>query len=167
MSEYKGKLIGVRAFAKMSDAEKRVAIAKDVLLRVELENVMPRQGNFWRSDWNDSSLTPQKAINKGGCSVCAKGAIFCTWVGNFNKIDWSYARYVSERSTSFPEEILEVFPAEMLDNIEAAFEGDNYAWHVNGHLSRKYAVAFRGKASLGEIMEYLVKHGGEFPLPTI
>jgi hypothetical protein len=61
----------------------------------------------------------------------------------------------------------------MLDNIEAAFEASTYDWHYDRVKTQKYVDAFEREdedgdmigASIIELMEWIIKNDGEFPLP--
>jgi hypothetical protein len=68
---------------------------------------------------------------------------------------------------------LDVFDQVMLDNIEAAFEASTYDWHYDRVKTQKYVDAFEREdedgdmtgASIIELMEWIIKNDGEFPLP--
>lgn len=161
------ELIDKKKFEALPANKKRKAICKDVLKRLKIGLIVPENGRFFRElDSFERVGKPQKTFNKEVCHVCAKGAIMCSWVGNFNKYDWSEVLDFSEETSYgyYPQELLEIFGREMLDNIEAAFERDSFPWHANRKLSRKYTKNnFQG---MKEIMKYIVANDGEFPVPT-
>lgn len=120
---------------------------------------------------NHNKVTPQEFINENKCEACAKGSIFCSWVGNFNKVDWRLFTTIDETVDSYyPKTLLKVFPRKMLDNIEAAFEGAVYDWHYNytDKHNGSYAVAFTDYKNLDEkliaIMNNIIDNKGEFEI---
>jgi hypothetical protein len=159
-------------FDKLSINEKRIAICRDVIARINSSNIQPIYGEFFqnRRDYGEveDKETVQKMINNGKCLVCAKGALFCSWVGNFNNVDhWQFDRTYDEVESlrnSVPE-LVDIFGGEMLDNIEAAYESDTYCWHYDTSITKLYSVAF-AEYSLSDIMQYIIDNNGEFPLPA-
>ena len=168
-------------FENMSVNEKRVAIAKDVITRIKNSNLIEERGQILQGEVlvDQYKVDPKAAITSSKCEVCARGALLCSWVGNFNNVDWfemnklggsSYSTY---SSTAFPPALLNVFGREMLDNIEAAFEGRSYDWHYDHSETQEYADAFERKdenedrigAPIVELMEWIISNKGEFPLP--
>ena len=171
-------LINEKQFKLLSLAEKRIAICKDVIARIESQKIIPYSGQFWRGrdsilDSMKEKLSPQEYFNKNSCQVCAKGAIFCSWIGNFNKLGWGQADCVSEcievldekKEPRYPKEILKVFGREFLDNLEAAFEGDAYDWHYDREETLRYAVGFEGINKLGELMHNIIMNNGKLIIP--
>lgn len=165
------KLIDKIEFDALSNAEKRVAICQDVIARINVKSTIPDSGSFMKTFIPSNDLDSLKdAINTINCRVCAKGALFCSWVGNFNGVSISRYREVEpleevEYMQDVSPELVEVFGRVMLDNIEAAFEEDTYIWHYDEHETAKYMYAFRDY-DLTNIMEYIIEHKGEFPLPV-
>jgi hypothetical protein len=185
-------LIDKKTFDKLSLNEKRVALAKDVIARIEADNFKENSGELFRGAASyKTGLDPKDAINNNTCEVCARGAILCSWIGNFNEVKWNEIDHILPQSrvssplvsvyssTLFPPQILEVFGREMLDNMEAAFEATTYDWHYDENETRKYADAFCREvevegyyedtvtvgAPIIEIMEHIIHNNGEFPLP--
>lgn len=165
------KLIDQATFEQLSPAEKRIAICRDVIARIDGGLICPQNGSFFANFEliRNEEQSPQETLNTRECQVCAKGALMCSWVGNFNKADWHTLEGFDESLNyinypSYPEQLLEIFGREMLDNIEAAFEGAEYCWHYDELLTKPYADAFLGY-NLRGIMEYIIKNGGFFPLP--
>lgn len=180
-------LIDKEAFDKLSLNEKRVALAKDVIARINTENFVEYSGQLFRGPASlKTDMNPKTAINNHTCEVCARGAILCSWIGNFNKVGWdalikftpAAPRRTEYDSMFFPNQLLEVFDKEMLDNMEAVFEASTYGWHYDQHETQKYVDAFSREvegedggdtvtvgASIIEIMEHIINNNGEFPLP--
>ncbi len=169
-------------FDSLSIKEKRIAICKDVIARIDGENIVPCHGVFWPNKVPNAydmsfaeekeykeEITVKDRINGEPCKVCAKGALFCSWVGNFNEVSWSAANQsnmeeIAKLNTAAPE-LVTIFGRVMLDNIEAAFEKQAYRWHYDRLETLKYAVAFDGY-TLRDIMQYIIDNNGTFPLPT-
>lgn len=157
------KLIKAADFNKLTNAQKRVAIARDVLARINAKLIKPKDGIFFSNkyDIEDGKTTVKTFVNKTQCSVCAKGALFCSWVGNFNNFDKEDLWHVNEElGEKFPEELLNIFGRVMLDSIEYNFEGCHYDWIC------KEAVALGSKYgychNLEAIMENIIDNNGEF-----
>lgn len=165
------KLLNKEEFDKLSENEKRVAICRDVIARIDAQKIRPNHGHFFSGKeevYENVTVPVQEQINNTTCSVCAKGAIFCSWVGNFNNVDHAQLKYSDELVSSWSRhvpELMEIFGREMLDNLEAAFEGAIYCWHYDEDVARHYADAFVDYDLRG-IMEYIIANGGEFPLPN-
>ena len=177
-------LLNKEKFDTLSINEKRVAICKDVLERIELKLIKPHQGEFIinRYDLEDIDHTPQQAFNTKTCEPCAKGALFCSWVGNFNKVGWDWDEFYTstydlrESYYGYPQELKDIFGRMMLDNIEAAFEQALFCWHYDHrhdestvHEGEKYALWFQDEEEettpeyrLTKIMENIISNNGEF-----
>jgi hypothetical protein len=160
-------------FDALTFNEQRVAICKDVIARLNAQKLIPNHGNFFSNresvvSYSDLSFSVQESINTNQCKACAKGALFCSWVGNFNNVDREEIERVCEITSSMfviVPELVGIFGPMMLDNIEAAFERSTYHWHYDEHATREYAKAFRSYDLKG-IMQYIIDNGGEFPLPS-
>lgn len=163
------KLIDAKAFAKMNKFRKRVAIAKDVLMRIEKKNIKPNNGTFGEIWGYGCSL--QEAINsESRCEVCAKGALALSWVGNFNEYD-EFNRFNENLNykNAYPEELLKIFGRNLLDAIEIAFEGKRFSWHTED-ISREekdaieeYACSFSNNSTdrMVAVFKNIVKNKGK------
>jgi hypothetical protein len=173
-------------FNNLTLNEKRVAIAKDVIIRINNNNFLENRGQILNGEiFSNKNTNPKESINTKQCEVCARGALLCSWIGNFNNVGWdelsefdSSSNYpVDYGSSTFPSPLLEVFDREMLDNIEAAFEADTFSWHYNMCKTQQYVDAFdrtyededgdeyRAGTPIIELMEWIITNKGEFPLP--
>ena len=177
MKAIKTNLIRRPRFDKLTNAQKRVAICKDVIARMDLNLLTEVHGLVIknRHQFAQIAKSPREAINKKECEVCAKGALICSWIGNFNQ--FSFSEFIGiphgDSMLGAPPELTEIFGYEMLDNIEAAYEGRTYSFHRSQH-SQKYAEKFAKKkylhgfgrkcGDLREIMNYIIENKGEFPL---
>jgi hypothetical protein len=147
-------------FEKLSRAEQRVAIAQDVITRDKAGLFGTADDLNFRSTFlYEKSLgefiasNAKDFFNSKKCHVCAKGALVCAWVGNFNSYtahDISNFSLCIENPKKYPEQLFEIFGRELLDLIEKAFEG----WYE-----------FRGEEytkKLSLIMQNIVDNDGEF-----
>lgn len=111
-------------FDKMTAAEKRVAIAKDVIKHVKSKRFKIEHGQYY------DILTPtvsQKEINTKGftCSVCAAAAAVMAGIGLFNDDTLKRSLFAIDSG----KEVLRVgnrwFSHKQLALIEAAFEDES------------------------------------------
>lgn len=102
-------------FASLSNAEKRVQIAKDVLAQLALKKIQPEQGAYVESS------------NGETCQACALGALFvCTAVRTGNKLEDVVLDAASDDYFGFDhirEQLSPLFSEAQLGKIERAFEG--------------------------------------------
>jgi len=168
------KLINKKEFNILTKTEKIKAICQDVINRLEANNIKAADGVF---------LSHKDRINKeiinsfdfnNSCKVCAKGALFCSWVGNFNKFNAvantnnPFSDYQDFDFSKIPE-LLEIFGQRLLNKIETAFE-------LNQDLEWIYDLDMEEKKNLVEhfnkfntsherliaIMEHLIDNNGKF-----
>lgn len=176
-------LLNEEDFDKLPVNKKRIEIAKDVIARITAKNLIENRGNIidtFSLPYDYDDYAPKDFFNNNGkCAVCARGALLCSWIGNFNKVKWKdiselFTGRIDYSSEGFPDQLLEVFGSEMLDNIEAAFEAQTFDWHYDRVETQKYVDAFATYddiedewvgLSIIEIMEYIIANDGEFPLP--
>jgi hypothetical protein len=166
-------LLNKTDFDALAPNEQRVAICKDVIARLDAQKLIPNHGNFFINldsvvSYSDLSLSVQESINTKPCQTCAKGALFCSWVGNFNNVERDGLERVNEVTESMfgiVPELVAIFGRVMLDNIEASFEGEAFCWHYDEYATYEYAKAF-ADYDLKGIMQYIVDNGGEFPLSS-
>lgn len=112
-------------FDKATNAEKRVIIAQDCLIRIDLGQIIPETGNFCglRILENDNIKKTLDTVSTRVCSACAKGSLFMAYLGRVN----NFTRYQLKDGNSEVGEphikLLEVFDLTQLALIEYAFEG--------------------------------------------
>jgi hypothetical protein len=126
------------AFTKMSNAEKRVEVAKDTLLRIEMKQLDAYTGsiiqyvNTVKDKYGKTSI--QDVINtdsKFTCQVCAKGAMFMSYVGRVNKMEFCDINTGNYGQSSVHTKLGEIFSLEQLALIELAFEGEQYLKYLD------------------------------------
>ncbi len=119
------------AFEKMTQAEKRVVIAKDCLARIEIKQIVPNFQRFCRinSLYDAENISIKETINtvnKEICTACAKGSLFMSYVGRVNNYQFSEIDGGNGVDDSEHVKLLELFSLEQLALIETVFEGDQY-----------------------------------------
>jgi hypothetical protein len=126
------------AFLLMSNAEKRVEVAKDTLLRIEMKQLDAYTGSIIhylgdvKEKYGESGI--QDVINtdsKFTCQVCAKGAMFMSYVGRVNKMEFCEINTGNYGESSVHTKLGEIFSLEQLALIELAFEGEQYLKYLN------------------------------------
>lgn len=163
--------ISQEEFNKLSNAEKRVVIAKDVIYRVESKRLGPAKASLFNDHLVEASFEPnpyldlQDLLNRenNGCAGCAKGALVCSWIGNFNHYKYDDIHRMSSdlrTAASYPVELKEIFGRKMLDLMEINFEGRTYPWTdesvKDSNINAEYNFNLLG------IMENIVENNGEF-----
>jgi wyosine [tRNA(Phe)-imidazoG37] synthetase (radical SAM superfamily) len=121
-------------FFNSSKPEKRVRIAKDVLKRIEFDNLVPTTGHYIMTQTiidihNKNPLLSLKDIINSdiSCEVCAKGAMFCAYIGRVNDFPaYNVTNWNNRLGNKLNYKILEIFTPKQLALIETAFEGKNW-----------------------------------------
>jgi hypothetical protein len=144
MKKPKYRPLSKARFDKLTVYQQRVAIMKDIILRIDLSILIPFRGSFIHDDELPHATTStdlQCEFNKvRNCEACAKGALAMAWIGNFNKYmveDFGLdgRQDTGEKGT---KELVACFGRDLFDAIEIGFEGWVAEWH---------AKKFRGKDS--------------------
>lgn len=110
---------------------KRVMIAQDIIARIDLASLRATTGLIGNINSDFDRQEPAKDFLNGdtiSCSVCAKGAIFCSYIGRVNKMSLGELDDIMNGATgtmhdNFHEKLSEIFEEEQIDLIEIAFEG--------------------------------------------
>lgn len=174
------------AYAKMSPTEKRVAIAKDTLAIVKVGGVNVSTGHYVGLCDEDVKIPEsgsmreflmQNAQALPECKVCAKGGLFLGKVLGYNQVeiescgvghsDNNYVNGVwvtSGIEMSDPsQQLLDAFDKETLDDIESAFEREQY-----GLACDKAEFMYRDindpVIRLTKICENIIRNKGEFKI---
>lgn len=117
-----------KEFEAASKAEKRVMIAKDTIEKIKLNNLSAFKGQFIRNEFG--SRNPFESFkdytNENLCKVCAKGALFCSFVGRVNEVTLGEIRGGNSIDNLEHKKLLSIFTKIQLDLIETAFEGVSY-----------------------------------------
>lgn len=119
-----------KKFNSATKAEKRVMIAQDTIERVKANNLIIKRGNFLESSglfFANEDASFKDFTNSNECTVCAKGALFCSFVGRVNAVTNLEAIRNNNWINDKPhQKLLEIFSKQQLDLIETAFEGCSY-----------------------------------------
>lgn len=108
-------------FQELPINEQRVSLAKDVLAHLAAKKFVETRGRYFVFDsydyMNANTDSAQDVIrNISECYVCAKGAVVCAFVENFNQ------RTVSQLNDE-DAEIVQIFGKPMWRELELRFEG--------------------------------------------
>ncbi len=154
---------GNAAFAKMTKARKRVAIARDVIKALDAKAIVGEHGTYlasyrktgehaWydqislKAEDNPSASTQDLLPVIPACHVCAKGALFVCTVGRRNQVTAKQAREQNWYGDSLSKSLGGIFSGSQLDLIESYFE--------NGMRS--------GRTDMKAVMENIIKNKGTF-----
>lgn len=120
------------AFTNMTKAEKRVEVAKDLIVRLNIDQIKTTANAMMRFKINGllSSEQTKNILNKVPdtvCEVCAKGGLFMAYIGRVNKETVSSAREATSHS-NLPssrgnKKLAEIFSMRQISAIEFAYEG--------------------------------------------
>lgn len=173
-------------FSKMSPPERRVAIAKDVLLQLKSKRYKATSGIYIDfknplieyDNVADLSDAPLCALSEGvKCDVCARGAMFMSACGLFDKLtasdmnmDADYSSTLDGFDSEFQKYESRFFSRAQLALIEAAFEGNDVQDKLSAkeeEAARKWYKAHKGGAAvrLKAIMNNIIRNKGTFVLP--
>lgn len=167
-----------KAFEKLSPAEKRVAIARDVLAQISLKRLIPTNGR-WLSGKDDNDLFSAKDEKKDlelqeilgkkrECKGCALGGMFMCAVELADKLKVSDLSSDTREENSMQQEdvfayMKKFFTLDQLNKIESAFEqGDGATEDSDG----AHWLSSEGDASerMRLIMENIIVNKGKFNL---
>ena len=155
-------------FNRLSKFKKRISVAKDVLLQLKLKKFVPSPGTYLEMrvdyEYDDSA---QKVIQAAPeCEVCAKGALVCSYILNYNNATMDQ---VDDGIEDYPE-MVEIFGESLWNIIEALFEGWKFDkdgeschsyWEVDDEAMFPYNQ--NGKTySLESIMKNIIRNGGKY-----
>lgn len=109
-------------FAAMTPAEKRVALAQDVIMQLNAELIIAEQGTYL-------SLHEENSLK---CDACALGSLFiCSVTKPELALDIDVVVDMSDRE-SMQDHLGGIFDPAQLDMIETAFEMDSYMKYPKG-----------------------------------
>lgn len=145
------KPIDKKTFTKMNKKRRIVFLAKDVLMQLKNASFVELHGSFINLinkrtggyvHIADYSRSAHDILNTrdNQCHVCAKGALVCSYVKNFNGVT------MANFKVNHNDEMSELFGSVIWDEIENAFEGF--------HQFQRH--------SMEELMKNLIKNKGNF-----
>ena len=174
-------------WSKLTPAQQRIAIAEDVIARINSKNIEPRTGAYINFNMIKEETSAKDFFNTQSCEACARGAMFMSFVGvnndiqlqadtdNISFIDHAYKEdeinYLSDKEN---ETIIELFGEEQIALIETAFEGapsgkfEDY-WYENHITVSAELEEFREdydstEATLIVIMQNIIDNKGTFEI---
>ncbi len=110
-----------KKFTRLTAAQKRVAIAKDVLQQIRLRTMVPAHvGYFLWTDRNRIESFNQESVKHCSCFVCGIGAGIVSGIRLFNKVHVSENRGFAAEAFPIAKKF---FTAQQAALIEMAFEG--------------------------------------------
>ncbi len=116
--------------------EKQIAVAKDVIARIYIKQIIPLTGNFCEIFNNYGStystqLSEELKKPKLQCHTCAKGGLFLAYIGIVNsyEIKGNVINNGENIDSNEMNLLSDVFSKEQLSLIETAFEGIYYPWN--------------------------------------
>jgi hypothetical protein len=126
------------AFNKMSDAEKRVEVVKDTLARIEAKQLFAYRGativdmDLLKQEYPGGLQNTINTNDNFSCQVCARGAMFMSYVGRVNEVDFStLTDETNDGNAPINTKLAEIFSFEQIALIETAFEGGRYLFQTN------------------------------------
>ncbi len=173
-------LLDKAAFDKLSRHEKRVALSKDLLLRVEEKRIVAYRGKIVRLLTMDifgseDNVRTQEIINNPSqpCEACAKGGLLLAWIGNFDSFNAKALFNVNHNGVAagFPAELVEIFGSRLLCALEVAFEQDWFPW-TKGHVTLdeiselQFAFVSVTELRLALIYQNLIDNQGRLVIKT-
>lgn len=159
---------------KMTKAEVRVCIAKDVLAQVKAKRFTARPGLYVSglglySDLprdedgylTQSPINVQAVLKDRDCHVCALGALFVSSVDRFNACELPASDMTTMHRETLEKYLGNVFSRKQMNAIEAAFEGSSNSY-PKVYNSAFYQAYPDSTARLVAIMKNIVRNGGTF-----
>lgn len=171
-------------FSKMSKAQQRVEVAKDLIVRLKLDQFRPVEGKMLLISTDKPWLTPMKEVLntevKTVCEVCAKGGLLMAYIGRVNKETVLSARHLGN-NTNYASgkgniKLAKIFPMKQISAIEFAYEGKQFLMRDNRGVeitfTEKQVQAFKDfrkankskKQRLISIAQNIIDNNGNFKL---
>lgn len=153
-----------KTYSSMTKAQKRVAIAKDVLLQIKLGKYIAVQGTYISPIGEhrhevEVSQYALKARSRLDCRVCAKGALALSAIRKFNKYEGTAETIYYDHM----EVIGRFFGIKQANMIESAFEMfDRDGASVQNYRERKNISDSDDDESIISIMKNIIKNNGTF-----
>lgn len=157
-----------KEFNRLSNKDKRIALAKDVIKQLEANKIIPTCGVFvqnWELRSRISRLNEPMELqllleNYPPCLVCAKGALFITDImarNNFS-VDKNKGLMRGTANSVIPKR-LPFFSILQLNLIEKFFEG----WVTNADSAYKFKTKYpKDNERLIKIMQNIIDNDGKF-----
>lgn len=171
---------------KLTRQQKRILIAKDVLKKIENNEILFARGRYWDSSLEDYLLDTYEdrvdRINIKSCRVCALSGMLLSHIDKFNKCevvdlignDANYVRsdnIIYVRSDNIIKVLSRNFTLKQLYLIECVFElgGGGFSYNLPNKLilaSQNYGKQYaEDKNRVLAIMRNIIRNKGEFIIP--
>lgn len=172
---------------KLTKAQMRVAVARDVLKRIRTSFYRPTKGAYVAvrratlpvtiSLKPDAQVKPLVQSLEGKCEICAKGAIFLSTVLKYNDLKLGEVSNWSDLSSYYSIPALphanikptneRLFSESQLELIERCFEGFlcdrvNGGWYRELCTAKVSGTASKNIAVLVAIMQNIIRNKGRF-----
>lgn len=161
-------------FAKLTPAEQRVELAREVLRMLDAEvlrtEVDSGYGDIEFVGWV-AKVNQEALLSRPKCVACARGGLLLARIRGFNQKEMrDGGRWVDVSEEDTTSGLRGIFPKAMLEEIEAAFEG----WNITrdfpfnrrnlGKLARAGAMYrhLDANARLRAICVNIIENGGTF-----
>lgn len=153
---------------RLTLAQKRVAIARDVLLQIRAKKYNISQGNFCLVlDWDKREPLGKTELNrkKPVCKVCALGAAIVSSIRLYNKLNIIRGEIIP--GPDIEDMLLPFFAYDQMILIENAFECGGGSFSAESADNKLEAIKFGEGYSNNEaraiaIFKNIIKHKGEF-----
>jgi hypothetical protein len=173
------KPLSATRFKRLSAAQRRVAIARDIIARIDASLLMAGEGTLGMDTRMlltnaEDSADVRRRINRTQCEGCAKGAVFLSWVGTLDSVPPERCDVYADLIEEFPKDLVGTFGPRLLHAIEIAYEGWTDGTHGIGHQTSKALVAalytpndvrWSATTRLKGIMENLIANKGKLVVP--
>jgi hypothetical protein len=113
-------------FKSLTKAEKRIAIAKDILQQIKLKKYIPYSGSYitFKNYYNiNNELDIQANFDKAQCNCCQLGACIMSLTKFENKLKFSDIQYAESDNKSW-KMLEKIFTPRQIAIMEYCFEGD-------------------------------------------
>ncbi len=124
----------------MKTTTKRILLANDVILQLRSGAFVPTKGVLLsertRDKFRNKVQNPddgkelQAVANTIKCEACANGCLFMAHIQRFDGVDLNKLRSVHHSNIENNSPIGSLF-GDLLNEIEALFEGEEFSWHRN------------------------------------
>lgn len=168
-------------FDSMTPAQRRVAIAKDVLVQVKAGKYNPKFGSYVESD-AVASADPGTPLHKVvlakdfECQVCALGSMCLSAAAKFDSMELTHyekdygisGNHKKNDKQSLRFALERYFTQDQLELIESAFEATTMSegYADNGHIIASRMLRGSTKTRLVKIMENIIANKGTFVVPS-
>lgn len=175
-----------KSFCHLNPANKRIALAQDVLLRMDQGKWRPLRGLYVRVSNmflknTDKQKSLQDLLSEINCECCAKGGLLLALIDKSNQFQVgqltqccgsrSDSAYYLHRDDIIKQKLEGIFSHNCLDLIESAFESD----HLVGltvdrglliEAKNMYPKSWSAPQRMRAIMNNIISNKGSFVLPS-